>query len=284
MFTAFWLERPALDAGTLTVYALMDSPSMAGAYRFRHLSGRHADHGGGRRALPAQGNRAPGRRPADQHVRMGKTTAAWPTTGARRSMIPMAWPCGPAAASGSGAPGQSGEPALQRLSRPESARLRPAPARPQLRPHYQDDGAFYDRRPSLWVEPKSVGAKAPFNSWRFRRSMKPSTTSWPSGIRRTRRSPVRSCSSATACTGERRCLSILRSHRSADTRSLGGYVGQKRKYFSWRFVVDFAGGDLSMLGKDVEGGAGDYRLTRTDRNSLRRDNWIGCKAIASRLI
>ena len=34
MFTAFWLERPALDAGTLTVYALMDSPSIAGAYRF----------------------------------------------------------------------------------------------------------------------------------------------------------------------------------------------------------------------------------------------------------
>jgi periplasmic glucans biosynthesis protein len=33
---------------------------------------------------------------------------------------------------------------------------------------------------------------------------------------------------------------------------LGGVVGQKRTYFSWRFVVDFAGGDLSMLGKDVK--------------------------------
>jgi len=28
-------------------------------------------------------------------------------------------------------------------------------------------------------------------------------------------------------------------------------VGQKRKYFSWRFAVDFAGGDLAMLGKDT---------------------------------
>jgi glucans biosynthesis protein len=28
---------------------------------------------------------------------------------------------------------------------------------------------------------------------------------------------------------------------------IGGVVGQKRSYFSWRFVVDFAGGNFSML-------------------------------------
>lgn len=33
-FTAFWLVRPAPDAETMTVYALLDSPSIAGAYRF----------------------------------------------------------------------------------------------------------------------------------------------------------------------------------------------------------------------------------------------------------
>src|SRR5262249_21982670 len=38
----------------------------------------------------------------------------------------------------------------------------------------------------------------------------------------------------------------------ATRTGLGGYVGQKRTHFSWRFVVDFAGGDLSMLGKDIE--------------------------------
>ena len=30
-FTAFWFERPSRDAGTLTLYALLDSPSIAGA-------------------------------------------------------------------------------------------------------------------------------------------------------------------------------------------------------------------------------------------------------------
>src|SRR5919197_3114999 len=34
LFTTFWFEPPAPDARTLTVYALMDSPSVTGAYRF----------------------------------------------------------------------------------------------------------------------------------------------------------------------------------------------------------------------------------------------------------
>lgn len=33
-FTDFWVERPTAAAKTLTVYALLDSPSVAGAYRF----------------------------------------------------------------------------------------------------------------------------------------------------------------------------------------------------------------------------------------------------------
>jgi hypothetical protein len=33
-FKEFWIERPAPNAKSITVYALMDSPSLAGAYRF----------------------------------------------------------------------------------------------------------------------------------------------------------------------------------------------------------------------------------------------------------
>ena len=33
-FTSFWFERPAADANTLVVHALLDSPSVTGAYRF----------------------------------------------------------------------------------------------------------------------------------------------------------------------------------------------------------------------------------------------------------
>jgi glucans biosynthesis protein len=34
VFTDFWVEKPAATAKTVTVYALMDSPSVTGAYRF----------------------------------------------------------------------------------------------------------------------------------------------------------------------------------------------------------------------------------------------------------
>ncbi|MEQ9348974.1 MAG: glucan biosynthesis protein, partial [Alphaproteobacteria bacterium] len=33
-FREFWLVKPAADSGTITVYALLDSPSLTGAYRF----------------------------------------------------------------------------------------------------------------------------------------------------------------------------------------------------------------------------------------------------------
>lgn len=33
-FTDFWIDRPARDARSITVFALLDSPSVAGAYRF----------------------------------------------------------------------------------------------------------------------------------------------------------------------------------------------------------------------------------------------------------
>lgn len=38
-FTEFWLERPALEAKNVTVYALMDSERMTGAYRFNITPG-----------------------------------------------------------------------------------------------------------------------------------------------------------------------------------------------------------------------------------------------------
>jgi glucans biosynthesis protein len=37
----------------------------------------------------------------------------------------------------------------------------------------------------------------------------------------------------------------------ATRTGIGGVVGRKRNYFSWRFVVDFAGANLAMIGKDV---------------------------------
>jgi glucans biosynthesis protein len=39
-FVAYWVERPAADAKTLTVYALLDGPRVTGAYRFAITPGK----------------------------------------------------------------------------------------------------------------------------------------------------------------------------------------------------------------------------------------------------
>jgi glucans biosynthesis protein len=39
VFREFWVEKPAADSKTLTVYALLDSPTAAGAYRFQITPG-----------------------------------------------------------------------------------------------------------------------------------------------------------------------------------------------------------------------------------------------------
>ena len=38
-------------------------------------------------------------------------------------------------------------------------------------------------------------------------------------------------------------MALVRATRTG----IGGIVGQKRTHFSWRFVVDFAGGDLPLI-------------------------------------
>jgi glucans biosynthesis protein len=118
--------------------------------------------------------------------------------------------------------------------------------------HYQDDGAFYDRRPSLWVEPKSGWGKGsiqlveiPTVDETFDNVVafwNPMDTPQPG---------QELLFSYRLHWGAHLPVSPLLAQVVATHTGLGGVVGQKRTYFSWRFVVDFAGGDLSMLGKDV---------------------------------
>ena len=181
-------------------------------------------------------------------------------------MIPMAWRCGPAAASGSGAPWSIRRACFARLDQNprgfgllQRDRLRPLPGR----------WGVHDRRPSLWVEPKSGWGKGSIQLVEI-----PTVDETFDNI-------VAFWNPADTPQPGQELLFSYRLHWGARmpvnpplaqvvaTRSLGGYVGQKRKYFSWRFVVDFAGGDLSMSGKDIEVGAGDYR-SRGQIDFLRR--------------
>ena len=114
--------------------------------------------------------------------------------------------------------------------------------------HYQDDGVFYERRPGVWVEPRG---------------------DWGAGgvvlvelptADETFDNIVAFWHPATAPTVGDEVLYAYRLHWGhkppvapglatvAATRTgIGGVVGNKRQYFSWRFAIDFAGGKLPLL-------------------------------------
>lgn len=157
-FTRFWLERGPGEA--LTVYALIEGPSVAGAYRFVN---RKTEAGPvqdvsllirlrrdvarlGIAPLTSmfwygEGNRAAA---ADWRPEIHDSDGLSLLTGAgERIWRPLANPPRPTINSfGDRAPRGFG--LLQRDR--EFA-------------HYQDDGAFYEKRPNLWVEPKGAWGK-----------------------------------------------------------------------------------------------------------------------------
>lgn len=151
-FTSFWLERA--DGG-LTVYALLEGPSVVGAYRFV--------------------NRKPGDVVQDVSMalwlrrdvaRLGVaplTSMFWYDEGNPRARVD--WRPEIHDSDGLLIHNSAGERIWRPLGNPPRATInsfadaKGASAfgllqRDRNFDHYQDDGVFYEKRPSLWVEPK----------------------------------------------------------------------------------------------------------------------------------
>jgi glucans biosynthesis protein len=118
--------------------------------------------------------------------------------------------------------------------------------------HYQDDSVFYERRPSLWVEPKAGWGKgavqivelpAPDETydnivafWNPAEKVEPGQEL---------------LFSYRLYWGTRMPFGSPLAEAVATRTGIGGIVGQKRSHFSWRFAVDFAGGELAAIDKDA---------------------------------
>jgi glucans biosynthesis protein len=119
--------------------------------------------------------------------------------------------------------------------------------------HYQDDGAFYDRRPSLWVQPKSGWGKGSIQLVEIPtldETFDNIVAFWTPAD--TPRPGQELLCSYRLHWGAQMPVSPQLAQVVATRTGLGGVVGQKRTYFSWRFVVDFTGSNLSMIGKEVK--------------------------------
>ena len=153
-FTDFWLERTPEDSARIVIYALMDSPSVAGAYRFdwQNDGGQVADI---QAELFCR----------DQITRMGiapLTSMFWFAESNRH--LATDWRPEVHDTDGLAIWTGAGERIWRPLENPPSVQTSSFVddnprgfgllQRDRAFHNYEDDGVFYDRRPSVWIEPQ----------------------------------------------------------------------------------------------------------------------------------
>jgi glucans biosynthesis protein len=152
-FTRFWLETGPADG--LTVYALLDSPSVAGAWRFRCTKGT--------KAVVQEVNCVFRLRRGVERLGVAPLTSMfWYGEGNRYQAVD--WRPEIHDSDGLALLTGAGERIWRPLANPPVANTSSfsdrAPRgfgllqRDRRFDHYQDDGVYYERRPSLWIEPK----------------------------------------------------------------------------------------------------------------------------------
>jgi glucans biosynthesis protein len=252
-FTSFWFERPAKGAGAMTLYGLMDSPSISGAFRFLIAPG-------GTQVMDIDAALYP-RKPIERLGIAPLTSMFYYGENDRRAVND--WRPEIHDSDGLSMWTGAGEWIWRPLTNPaqlhfssfsdDNPRGFGLLQRDRNWDHYQDDGVYYDRRPSLWVEPKAGG--------------------WGKGavqlveiptVDETFDNIVAFWNPVEKPKGGEELLFSYRLYwgthmpygsalaQTLATRTgIGGTVGQKRQYYSWHFAVDFTGGELGALAKDA---------------------------------
>lgn len=247
-FAEYFFERPAVDARTLVFYGLMDSPSVAGAYRFVLTPGAPQIVEVDAAIYPRKAIRRLGVAPLTSMYQCGENDKR------------MAYDWRPEIHDSDGLALYTGggEWLWRPLNNPSTLRFNSYMdenprgfgllQRDRDFGHYQDDGVFYERRPSLWIEPKSGWGKGSIQLTEI-----PTADETFDNI-------VAFWNPATPAKAGDELLYSYRMYwgtnmplspplaQAVATRTgLGGVIGQRRRYFSWRFAVDFTGGELAAL-------------------------------------
>ncbi|SFK41394.1 glucans biosynthesis protein [Desulfomicrobium apsheronum] len=268
LFTHFWLEKPRPGSDTATVYALLDSPSVTGAYRFDIRPGQ---------TLGMKVDAALYPRKTIERLGVAPLTSMF-LTGENDRRMGYDWRQEIHDSDGLAIHTGNGEWIWRPLENPPFLRFNAFMdrnprgfglfQRDQNFDHYQDDGVFYDKRPSVWVEPVGDWGEGSVQLVEI------------SHVDETFDNIVAFWNPAAPVEAGQELLFSYNLHwgtqppmpgqlaHVVDTfTGLGGVVGQKRVYYSKRFAVDFTGGDLAMIAKDkkitpvLETSAGRIELT-----------------------
>jgi glucans biosynthesis protein len=252
LFTTYWLERPAADSNRLVVYALLDSPSIAGAYRFEIQPGNTLTMEVDAALYPRKTIERLGVAPLTSMFQYGENDRRaandWrpeihDSDGLQMQRGNGEWIWRPLA-----------NPAQLRFNAyfDENPRGFGLMQRDRNFDHYQDDGIFYDRRPSLWVEPKSGWGKGSIQLVEIPTEDETFDNIVAFWNPENKPQPGQELLFAYRLYwGAKMPVQPPLAQVVATRTGPGGVVGQKRQYFSWRFVIDFAGGGLARLGRDA---------------------------------
>lgn len=255
IFTHFWLERPSEDSSKLVVYALLDSPSVSGAYRFEIQPSATMVMDVDVALYPRKTIERMGIAPLTSMFQYGEND--------RRPSASDDWRPEIHDSDGLAMQRGNGEWIWRPLTNPEHLRFNAYQdenprgfgllQRDRNFDHYQDDGVFYDRRPSLWVEPKSGWGKGAVQLVEIPTADETFDNIVAFWNPADKPQPGQEKLFAYRLHwGSKMPFSPPMAQVVATRTGMGGVIGQKRAYFSRRFVIDFAGGDLALLGKDAK--------------------------------
>jgi glucans biosynthesis protein len=255
-FTSFWFERPAKGSGSMTMYALMDSPSIAGALRFVIAPG-------GTLIMDIDSALYP-RKPIDRLGIAPLTSMFFYGKNDRRAVND--WRPEIHDSDGLSMWTGAGEWIWRPLTNPAQNRLNSyfdenprgfgLLQRDRNWDHYQDDGVYYDRRPSLWVEPKA-GAHGGWGKGAVQLFEIPTGDETSDNIvafwnpAEKTKAGEEMLFAYRLYWGTRMPFASPLAQTVATRTGIGGTVGLKRQYYSWHFAVDFAGAELGALAKDA---------------------------------
>ena len=245
-FIAYYLEQPAPDSDTVVVYGLLDSPSVAGAYRFAITNGE---------VLAMDVDAALYPRTTIERLGIAPCTSMYQAGENDRR---MGWDWRPEIHDSDGLSlwTGAGEWIWRPLNNPPQLRFNMFVddnprgfgllQRDRDFDHYQDDGVFYDRRPCLWVEPKAgwgAGSVQLVEIPTVDETFDNIVAFWNPAAKPQAGEEL--LYGYRLYWGARPPASSPLAHCVATRTGLGGVAGQHRKYFSWRFAVDFAGAGLA---------------------------------------
>jgi len=251
-FVAYYLERPAADASTVTVYGLLDSPSTTGAYRF--IIGV-AD------TVVMDIDAALYPRKVIERVGIAPGTSMFYYDESQHHLS-QDWRPAIHDSDGLQLHTGSGEWLWRPLVNPPTLRansyLDDGPRgfglmqRDRNFADYEDDGVFYNRRPSVWVQPKSNWGRGAVMLVEIPAADETSDNIVAFWNPADKPQPGQELLFAYRLYWCRYNPVVCKLAQVQATRDgIGGVVGQPRRYFSWRFVVDFVGGDFALMGADA---------------------------------